>query len=95
MEIIKNNSIVFNKTCQYLKNIMVGVIYRHPKNCITTFMNNFEVTPQCLQYFNSSFHVAGDINIDSLKSQSNNYVSQYYYFISSYNAYIIVTKATR
>ena len=66
-----------------------------PSNCIKTFMNNFEVTLQCLQYFNSPFYIAGDINIDLLKIQSNNYVLQYHDFISSYNAYNIVTKATR
>ena len=53
----KNNSIFCNKNHQYLKNIMVGVIYRHPSNCIKTFMNNFEVTLQFLQYLNSPFYI--------------------------------------
>ena len=57
-------------------------------------MNNFEVTLQCLHYLNSPFYIASDINIDSLKIQSNNYVLQYHDFISSYNVYNIVTKAT-
>ena len=30
IEIIRNNSIFCNKNHQYLQNIMVGVIYRHP-----------------------------------------------------------------
>ena len=34
------------------------------------------------------------VNIDLLKIQSNNYVLQYHDFMSSYNAYNIVTKAT-
>ena len=42
-----------------------------------------------------SFYIAGDNNINSLKIQFNNYALQYYDFISNYNAYNIVTKATR
>ena len=64
IEIITNNSIFCHKNRQYLKNIMVGVIYRHPSNCIKTLMNKFEATLQRLQYLNSPFYIAGNINID-------------------------------
>ena len=93
IEIIGKNSIL-NPNARCLTNIIVGVIYRHPSSSIKNFISNFEPTLQYLQNISSPFYITGDINIDLL-SQSNNNVFLYNNLISSYNAYNLVTKATR
>ena len=93
IEIMGNNSIL-NRNPRCLTNIIIGVIYRCPSCPIKNFISNFQPTLQYLQNISSPFYITGDINIDLL-SQSNSNVFFYNNLISSYNAYNLVTKATR
>ena len=93
IEILKTNSTV-NLNLQYLNNIIIGVIYRHPTSFIKNFISYFESTLQTLQNPSLPFYITGDININLL-NQSNVNISLYNNLISSYNAHNIVTKPSR
>ena len=79
-----------------LKNIIIGIVYRSPKqNSTPEFTNCVNDLLEQISSENKEVILLGDTNIDLLKYNSSRHVSQYMEMIFS-NSYVpIITKPTR
>ena len=66
------------------KNLLAGVIYRHPKYSIDTFSNELSNFLLQISQENKRICIAGDINIDALKQESNTTINDYFDMLHSF-----------
>ena len=78
-----------------LKNIIIGVVYRHPQSSISGFSDKFSAVLSQISLQNKDVFITGDFNIDSLKVESNEYVCNYFDMISSHGFANVIELPTR
>ena len=61
-----------------LKNILIGVIYRHPQNNINDFTDNLSNLLHKISLENKTICLTGDFNIDALKMNTKNNIGNYF-----------------
>ena len=83
------------KTTKNSKNIVVGIIYRHPTHSFTDFSN--KLTDTILKIDNQKLHyyILGDININILKQNTCKATKDYIDNLHSLNSMCIINKPTR
>ena len=74
-----------------LKNIICGVLYRQ-HNSPESFLSYFNDT---VERFNKPVYIAGNLNIDLLKSESCNYAHNFLLSLQSYSFIPLIDKPTR
>ena len=85
---------IINKTTK-LKNIILGVLYRHPQNSIPDFTDKFSDLLDTISTENKDIYVTGDFNIDTLKMDSIEHISDYFDMLSSYSCSNAIKSPTR
>ena len=78
-----------------LNNIIFGVVYRHPQNSIPVFTDKFSEFLLTISTENKDIYITGDINVDSLKMDSNEHISDYFDMLSSYSCTNAIKSPTR
>ena len=81
--------------CKHSKNIFVMVIYRQPKSSLPLFVSFFENILNEKVIKDLSSYIMGDFNIDILKSQDNNHISDFVNTIFSSGFYPLINRPTR
>ena len=76
-----------------LKNVVIGVIYRPPHLSVDTFLGDIEVIFHKLSSENKDIHLAGDYNIDILKT--NRSCQSFLNLLNAYAIHPVISKATR
>ena len=77
------------------KNIIIGVVYKHPFYNIAEFKNNLIETVEKINHEKSIFYTSGDFNIDYLKYNTCCRVSSYINKVYSYGCKLFIDKPTR
>lgn len=78
-----------------LKNIIIGVVYRHPQSSILGFTDKFSAILSQVSLDNKEIFVTGDFNIDFLKVESNEYVCNYFDMVDSHSFANVIELPTR
>ena len=65
------------------KNIIIGCIYRHPRQDVTTFLNHLDSILCKISRENKEIYLCGDFNIDLLKVDSVNVNLQFFNLLNS------------
>ena len=86
---------ILNLHLKKKSNVIVGVIYRHPRTNYQTFQSKFCNILHKLHHSNSSYIISGDFNIDVGKQNSDSKVSDYLNDIYSAGSYLLINKPTR
>ena len=66
------------------RNIICGVVYRHPNNNVDNFINILEPTLETIQYENKLCLFMGDFNIDLMKIKTHAASENFINMLSSY-----------
>ena len=77
------------------KNIIVGLIYRHPNADISQFSDALSTTLDEISNENKQVIILGDINIDLIKYESNHIISEYLDMLYSNFCFPVITQPTR
>ena len=77
------------------KNIIVGTIYRPPKQDIKHFLENLELLTSKIAKENKSCYLLGDFNLDLIKADSNDLTNQFLDILFSSGFIPLITKPTR
>ena len=83
-------NIIINKT----KIITIAVIYRHPKNQINNFTENFSTILQKISTDKHQYYITGDFNIN-INTKCSRYISNYTDMVKSFNFHNIIKLPTR
>ena len=57
------------------KNLVIGVIYRHPSSSLTDFQNQFTQTLHSLAKHKKGYILCGDYNVDVLQRHSSSAIN--------------------
>ena len=76
------------------KNLLIGVVYRHPKAGIQEFQNNLSPTLTFLVHYKYEYIICGDFNADFFKYGSINAIRNHIDTLHSYGCINFIDKAT-
>ena len=77
------------------KQIILGVIYRHPRQNIDGFVREVSNCLDKLNKLKKTYYICGDINIDFLNYNKSNEIKQYYDSLCSYGCMSLLNCPTR
>ena len=77
------------------KDLVIGVIYRHPSTSLSEFKLQFTQTLRLLAKHKKDYIICGDFNVNLLKSQSSPPVNEYIDSVFYEGCYYIIDKPTR
>jgi hypothetical protein len=77
------------------KNIIVGIIYRHPHSNISAFKDALSDKLEHTLNENKQLNIIGDINIDLIKCETHQLTSDYLDMIYSNSCFPVITQPTR
>ena len=77
------------------KNIILGLVYRHPSSSADDFRDAFNNTLNDISKSNKQIIIFGDINIDLIKFETHQSISDYLDMLYSYFCFPIITQPTR
>ena len=83
------------KTKGKIKKSIVGIVYRHPRNTLAAFTDNFGEVLHSIEQKNMNFYITGDFNIDLGKCDADNNISNYCNMLSSYGCKNLINAPTR
>ncbi len=75
--------------------LIIGVIYRHPTQNYTHFLNSLSKTLHTINERKLNYVIVGDINIDSLKYNIASKITEYVNCLQSYGCNMFIDKPTR
>ena len=78
-----------------IRNSLIGVIYRHPQNSISEFIDKFSEHLLKIISENKNIYITGDFNIDFNKVDSNVHINNYANMLSSFNLHNTFNLSTR
>ena len=87
-----DNSTASKKTKE---NFVVGVVYRHPRDDYTEFSNSLCKSLHILNSSKTNYVIVGDFNVNTLKYNLVNNVTDYVNAIGSYGTNLFIDKPTR
>lgn len=77
------------------KNLILGIIYRHPHTNFSNFNDSLSETLNTITNENKQIIIMGDINIDLIKSDSHQPTGDYVDMLFSNFCFPVITKPTR
>ena len=77
------------------KNIILGVIYRHPRHSFSIFQEKLCSTLEKISLENKNIYTCGDYNINFLRINQSQAIKNYYNAIMSYSCRLLIDKPTR
>lgn len=77
------------------KSIVVGVIYRPPKSCITSFLECLNTILSELKSDNKTVYIMGDFNLNLLNEKQHKQTASFIEIMFSYSYLPLITKPTR
>ena len=96
-ELYESTWIEIENNNRSIKNILIGVIYRHPQNPIKDFTDTFSDLLHKISLENKTVCITGDINIDALKVDKNDNIDNYFNSVHSFgfkNSVMVPTRIT-
>ena len=77
------------------KNLVIGVIYRHPSSSLTDFQNQFTQTLHSLAKHKKDYILCGDYNVDVLQRHSSSAINAYVDSVYAEDRLCLINKPTR
>ena len=77
------------------KNLVIGVIYRHPSSSLTDFQNQFTQTLHSSPKHKKDYILCGDYNVDVLQRHSSSAINAYVDSIYAEVCLCLIDKPTR
>ncbi len=91
----KYESLCIKLTSSKKEKIIVGVIYRHPNNSLTDFIENFQNFLHLISNENHTTVLVGDLNIDYNKKKLDPTIRKYIDMVRSFNFQNLIKIPTR
>ena len=77
------------------KNLVIGTVYRHPKQNPSFFIEKFSEILHLLNVDNATCFILGDLNININKSEMSTHAVDYTNILESYSFFQLIDKPTR